>query len=114
METDDQLISLDVAATLIPGADAGTLKRKIRAGKLQAYRPGKGYLTTRADVKRMIESCRVVPKVRDSVSKRRDSTPTESSPIIPNGLSSTELSEQALELVLAQARTKKRKCSANT
>jgi len=113
MNADDELITLDIAANLIPGADAETLKRKIRAGKLQAYRPGKAYLTTRADIRRMIEACRVVPKVQGSVSSELDTIATENSPTTLNGLSSTELSEQALDLVLEQARKRRKRHCGN-
>jgi hypothetical protein len=56
----DRLMTLTEAAKLIPGADARTLKRRIRSGQLQAYRPGKAYLTTVADVAAMVQACRVV------------------------------------------------------
>lgn len=62
MNRDDQLLTLDEAAALVPGANAATLKRRIRQGRLQAYRPGRHYLTTRADIWAMLEACRVVPK----------------------------------------------------
>src|SRR5262249_23089457 len=61
----DALITLAEAAQLIPGATASTLKRKARAGKLVVYRLGKSYCTTVADVQRMIQTCRVAPKVQD-------------------------------------------------
>ena len=41
----DEMLTLEDAAALIPRADANTLKRLIRSGKLRAYRPGKKYLT---------------------------------------------------------------------
>jgi hypothetical protein len=50
MTDDDPLITLDEAAKLIPGADAETLKRMHRAGKLVCYKPGKKLLTTAANV----------------------------------------------------------------
>ncbi len=107
MTTDDELITLDVAASLIPGADAGTLKRKIRAGKLRAYRPGKKYLTTRADVKRLIESCLVVQKAPVSGFVQPSMTTTESSPTLQTGLSSTAIARRALDLALEQVKRKK-------
>jgi excisionase family DNA binding protein len=60
----DELLTLDEAAKLIPRADADTLKRLIRSGKLRAYRPGKKYLTTRADVRAAIIACRVPSPAR--------------------------------------------------
>lgn len=58
------LISLDTAAALVPGADRDTLLRCIRQGRLNAYRVGKSYSTTRADVEALARQCLVVPKVR--------------------------------------------------
>lgn len=57
----DDLVTLAEAAAQIPGATAETLKRKARAGKLQVYKVGRHYLTTRADLQKMIEASRVVP-----------------------------------------------------
>jgi hypothetical protein len=57
-------ITLDEAAKIIPGADANTLKRMHRAGKLICYRPGKKFLTTRANVIEAVKNSRVVPKGR--------------------------------------------------
>jgi hypothetical protein len=59
---DDDLISLEEAAKLIPGADAGTLRRHARAGRLTVYRSDKAYVTTRSDVKRLIRACPVSPR----------------------------------------------------
>jgi hypothetical protein len=59
---DDDLIFLEEAAKLIPGADAGTLKRHARAGRLTVYRPGKAYVTTHAAVRRLIQACPVSPR----------------------------------------------------
>ena len=52
-------LTLAEAAKFIPGADADTLKRMQRAGKLTCYRPGKAFLTTQADVMEALRSCRV-------------------------------------------------------
>lgn len=106
MET---LLTLDQAAALIPGADADTLKRRIRQGKLLATRPGKAYLTTRAAVQDMIEACRVAPRVRVSGSAPPAGTPPAESPTSPLGLSSTDLANAALDSALAQAKPKKTK-----
>ena len=59
MDDPNELLSLDEAAKLIPGANADTLKRKARAGKLTVYRVGKSYCTTRADIRKLIEASRV-------------------------------------------------------
>ena len=65
MEKDDsQLLSLDDAAALVPGADRNTLLRRARQGKLQVYRVGKAYCTTRADIWRMVETTRIMRKER--------------------------------------------------
>ena len=62
MTESDALITLDEAAKLVPGADADTLKRMHRAGKLVCYRPGKKLLTTAANVTEAVKvNCRVTP-----------------------------------------------------
>jgi excisionase family DNA binding protein len=89
---DDELITLDEAAKLIPGADAGTLRRLCRKGLLRCYRPGKAYLTTRADVWEAVKRSQVGPKVRIETS--------------PNSI---ELANAALDAALqASVRRKKR------
>jgi excisionase family DNA binding protein len=107
--TDSDLITLDQAAALIPGADADTLKRRARQGKLTTYRPGKAYLTTRADVQEFIRQCRVIPKVRVCGSAKPAPTVLQ-----PLGSSSTEHANAALALALAQASKKKPMRSART
>jgi hypothetical protein len=90
---DDALLTLDEAAKLIPGADAGTLKRRARQGKLVTYRPGKAYMTTRADVWEMVKQCRVTP-----------TAPAKIPPIS----SSVELANAALDSTLARLKNRKR------
>lgn len=71
--TDGPLLTLDAAARLAfpnGGADAGTLKRRARQGKLTVYKPGKQLLTTLADVQRMVAACRVEQKAQGSGSGR--------------------------------------------
>lgn len=103
-------LTLADAAKYIPGADADTLKRMARAGKLTVYRPGKAFVTTHADVmKAVTEQCRVVPKVRDSGFAPPAETPAEHSPTPPLGLSSTELANMRLDLALTQPSGKKTK-----
>ena len=104
---DNDLITLEQAAALIPGADVHTLKRRARQGRLTVYRPGKAYLTTRTDVREMIDQCRVVPKVQGCGSVRLVETRQESSRTNPLGLSSTELANTALDSVLGPAKKKK-------
>lgn len=105
----DDLLTLDQAAAFVPGADAGTLKRRIRQGKLVATRPGKAYLTTLIDVRNMVKACRVVPKVHASGSVHRDETTPETSPTNPHGLSATALANISLDSVLGPAKKKKTK-----
>lgn len=95
----DELLTLDDASTLIPGADAATLKRLVRVGKLRAYRPGRRYLTTRADVRAAVKLTRV-----GSTTQRTES------PAVPNalGLSSTDLANLRLDQVLNEALEKKK------
>ena len=93
--SDDDFITLDEAAKLIPGADRDTLKRMRRRGKLTCYRPGKSYLTTRADVREAVKQCRMFsPAERE----RRQPTTAE-----------LELSKRALDQALENLRGKGRK-----
>lgn len=102
------LITLDEAARLIPGADADTLKRHARKGTLTVYRPGKAYLTTREDVMRLVESCRVVPKVRDCGFDHHARI-LPASPALQPGLSEMALASRALDSALTQASKRRRK-----
>src|SRR5258706_3685059 len=106
---DNDLITLEQAAALIPGADVDTLKRRVRQGKLTVYRPGKAYLTTHADVREMINQCRVVPKVQGCGYVHLVEMWPERSPTSPLGLSSTELANIRLDSALAQASKKRTK-----
>jgi hypothetical protein len=101
---DDDLITLQQAAALIPGADPGTLKRRARQGLLTVYRPGRAYLTTRPDVKRMVQQRRVVPKVRDSGSAPPAPTPPAGSPTRPTWLSEMEMSSAQLDAILTKSK----------
>jgi hypothetical protein len=91
------LISLDEAAKYIPVADAETLKRKARAGKLRVYRIGKAFSSTRADLQEMIEAYLVASKVPGS--KPRKIVPATSRGK-ETGLSSMELASAALDATL--------------
>lgn len=96
-------LTLSEAAKFIPGADADTLKRMARAGKLTVYRPGKAFLTTQADVMEAVtKQCRVVPKVRDSGC----ALPVRTAPQ-QHGSSSTALASAALDSALTRALQKK-------
>ncbi|TFV69424.1 hypothetical protein E4K64_33370 [Bradyrhizobium frederickii] len=95
MTDDDALITLDEAAKLIPGADADTLKRMHRAGKLVCYRPGKKLLTTAANVREAVRACHVT---KVTPSKRQDAA-------------SLELSRAALDLVLSRLPSKREKAA---
>ena len=100
MTSDDDLITLDEAAKLIPGADANTLRRLARRGKLTVYKRGKAYLTTAANVREAVIKCRVVPKDREKPS-------SETSNAL--GLSSADLARMACEAELKRILNKKRK-----
>ena len=103
-------LTLAEAAKLIPGADENTLKRMQRAGKLTCYRPGKAYLTTAADIMESVkQSCRVVPKVRDSGYVQSAETHLETSPTSQAGLSSTELASLAAASEVKRLKEKKKK-----
>ncbi len=95
MTDDDALITLDEAAKLIPGADADTLKRMHRAGKLVCYRPGKKLLTTAANVREAVRACRVT---KVTPSNRPDAA-------------SMEISRAALDLVLSRLPSKREKAA---
>ena len=103
MTDPDALLTLDQAAAFVPGANANTLKRCVRQGKLSATRPGKAYLTTLADVREMIAACRVTPKARDCGS----APPAPTAPP-PLGSSLMEHANAALDSALAQASAKKK------
>lgn len=90
------LITLEEAAKLIPGATAGTLRRLARNGKLTVYRVGRRYKTTPADISTMVIACRVNPKACDYGSAKPVPAVAEQL-----GLSSTALAKSALDAALA-------------
>lgn len=104
MPADDTLLPLAEAALLIPGADADTLKRRARAGKLTVYRPGKMLLTTPADVRKMVVACRVEPKARGCGFVQPATTEPR-----PSGLSSTDPASAVLDAALTNLRGLKRR-----
>ncbi|QIO34649.1 hypothetical protein [Bradyrhizobium sp. 1(2017)] len=93
MTDDAPLITLDEAAKLIPGADADTLKRMHRAGKLVCYRPGKKLLTTAANVDAAV---------------RTNYRATKVMPLSRPDAASMERSKAALDLVLSRLPTKRK------
>ncbi|MCK1402337.1 hypothetical protein IVB45_20780 [Bradyrhizobium sp. 4] len=97
MTDDDALITLDEAAKLIPGADADTLKRMHRAGKLVCYKPGKKLLTTAANV-------------GEAVRTNYRATPLRAPSGQPDA-ASMERSRAALDLVLSRLPTKPKKAA---
>jgi hypothetical protein len=99
---DNDLVTLAEAAKWVPGADAEALKRLARRGKLQVYRPCKAYLTTRADVQRMIESCRVEKKAHGYGSDLPAVTAPGISPTNLHGSSLMDHASAALDLALAR------------
>jgi|SRR5882724_157301 len=109
---DNDLITLEQAAALIPGADVNTLKRRQRQGRLTVYRPGKAFLTTPADVQEMIRQCRVVPKVQGCGFVRLVETRQETPLTSQLGSSLTEIASAALDSALAQAKMKRMEHSA--
>jgi hypothetical protein len=94
---DDDLITLDEAAKLIPGANADTLKRMRRKGVLRCYRPGKAYLTTANDVRQAVKKCEV----------RKPSS--RGAPPLPLGLTEMDLANAALDAVLNGKSSQKRR-----
>jgi hypothetical protein len=93
MSDESDLITLDEAAKLIPGADADTLKRMHRSGKLVCYRPGKKLLTTRANVMEAVTNqCSVTPK-RPELQKLPD----------------MDMASAAFDLALSRLPTRKKK-----
>jgi hypothetical protein len=97
------LLTLAEAARLIPGANVNTLKRRARQGKLAVYRMGRAWLTTREAISEMVESCRVIPRVRDSIY----APPPK--PARPAGLSEMALANLELDSMLTQAMKQKRR-----
>lgn len=100
--TDKTPRPLDVLArTAFPdgsGVTAKTLKMRVRQGKLVAYRPGRAYLSSYADIRDMIEKVRI----------KRDPHPMEGwkaprpEPPLPLGLTKAELARSALDHALDQ------------
>jgi excisionase family DNA binding protein len=93
----------ELAATAFPveaGITKDTLKRRIRQGKLVAYRPGKAFLSSYADVHAMIESLRVKQK---TAPLRLHPKPT-----LPPGITEADLASRALDHALEDARKRRK------
>lgn len=101
MAADDDLITLDEAAKLIPGADANTLKRLQRKNVLTCYRPGKAYLTTAANVREAVKKCEVGQNVRKPA--------IQGAPPLPLGLTAMDLANAALDAALTPRLPKKKR-----
>jgi hypothetical protein len=76
---DETLKSLDELARIVgSGVTADTLKHLARKGNLVVYRPGKAYVSTLADVWKMVQATRVKASV------------SVVTPNVPNGLGLSE------------------------
>jgi hypothetical protein len=107
---DDELITLEQAAGLIPKFDAEALKRLFRKGKLTCYKPGKTLLTTPADIREAVRvKCRAEPKDRAYGCAPRGGMTSAISHTNLHGSSSMDLASAALDLALARLPTKKKK-----
>lgn len=120
MTDDDALIDLDQAAKLIPGFDAEALKRLFRRGKLTCFQPGKRLLTTKRLVMEAVKvNCRATPVGTPlAQAGRPDASSTEiASAALASELErlrakgDTKRSSSALDLVLSQLPTKRKKRS---
>jgi len=115
-EHDSPVTLADAAATMFPGGHVTgeTLLGYVHQGKLPAYRIGKFYWTTLADVREMMKQCRVQPKARGFASENRVTTAPGISPTEATTTYSLEIANTALDLALMQLPSKKRKHSANS
>ncbi|MGB6078773.1 MAG: hypothetical protein WBF99_04870 [Xanthobacteraceae bacterium] len=137
--SDTTLRTLDeLAATAFPsgsGVTKDTLKRRIRQGKLVAYRPGKAFLSSYADVRELIEHLQVKvvrpvlkpafpPPERaemervnreldclleDAIKKKkRKASGYNSKPALPTGITEADLANRALDHALEDARKRRK------
>jgi hypothetical protein len=103
---DDTLRPLvELARVAFPdgGVTGATLKFRARQGKLRVCRPGKAYLASLADVRDMIEACRVM---------RRPDRPTPSFSAGPLELSDANLASMALKGTIERIRENDRRARA--
>jgi hypothetical protein len=71
--TDDDAIPLKEAAQRF-GFTVSTLRAEADRGRLTMYKIGKRLWTTPADIRRMVEECRVEQKARDFILIRNESS----------------------------------------
>ena len=71
MTDDDKWMTLKEAAK-DSGFTVSTLRAEHDRGRLTIYRVGRRHYTTRANIRGMVEQCRVEPRVRDSISIRKE------------------------------------------
>ena len=102
MTGDQDTITLQDAAQHF-GFTVGTLRAEIDRGRLTAYRIGRRLYTTPADIREMVQQCRVERKVRGFISTRKEN----------NTLSETERASSALAAARETA-LKLRSSSRNT
>lgn len=100
-ETPRTLDAICRIAFPLGGVTPATLKRRVRQGKPGVTRPGKQYMTTLADVAKMIEACRVTPAARVR----------PASAAVPNslGLTEADLARLALDAAFKKLRARDRK-----
>ena len=71
MTDDDKPITLKQASEEFPFT-VSTLRAEADRGRLTIYQIGRRHYTTRADIRGMVQKCRVEPRVRDSISIRKE------------------------------------------
>jgi hypothetical protein len=71
--TDDDVITLSEAAERF-GFGISTLRAEAERGRLTTYKIGKRVWTKPADIREMVERCRVEPRVRDFTLTRDESS----------------------------------------
>lgn len=70
-DDDNKYITLKQASEEFPFT-VSTLRAERDRGRLTTYRVGRSDYTTRADIRGMVQQCRVAPKVHDSTSIRKE------------------------------------------
>ena len=77
LEREKDAITLKVAAADF-GFSVSTLRGEAAKGRLTVYRIGRRLYTTPADIREMVNQCRVEPKARDfTLSRNENSTSSE-------------------------------------
>lgn len=85
MTSDNDAITLKDAANHF-GFTVATLRAEAKRGRLEIYMIGKRHYTTPANIREMVQQCRVVPKERAFTSTRSET----------NGSSATDRASSAL------------------